>query len=155
MKTKTPFITIGLDLGDKKHALCVLNQDGDIIDERTIRCSPPHGSYSFGARRPAMGNSCPSRSTVFQPPREPAASFAEVSRRAQRLRSRVAQPWIKRFLTELVVGNSERNGRFAWFAKRLVYKWLNRRSQRRSMTWRKYCERWKMWGIPAARVMES
>jgi transposase len=36
MKTKIPSITIGLDLGDKKHALCVLNQEGDIIDERSI-----------------------------------------------------------------------------------------------------------------------
>jgi transposase len=31
-----PSITIGLDLGDKKHAICVLNQAGEIIDERTI-----------------------------------------------------------------------------------------------------------------------
>lgn len=36
MKTKIPSITIGLDLGDKKHAICVLNQAGEIIDERTI-----------------------------------------------------------------------------------------------------------------------
>jgi hypothetical protein len=28
MKPKTPSITIGLDLGDKKHVSCVLNQDG-------------------------------------------------------------------------------------------------------------------------------
>jgi transposase len=36
MKTKIPSITIGLDLGDKKHAICVLNQAGEIIDERSI-----------------------------------------------------------------------------------------------------------------------
>ena len=36
MKNIIPPITIGLDLGDKKHALCVLNQDGEIVDERTI-----------------------------------------------------------------------------------------------------------------------
>ncbi len=50
MKTKIPLITIGLDLGDMKHAICVLNQDGEIIDERTItnhreslrRLSPKH-----------------------------------------------------------------------------------------------------------------
>lgn len=36
MKTTIPSITIGLDLGDKKHALCVLNHEGDIIDEREI-----------------------------------------------------------------------------------------------------------------------
>ena len=31
-----PSITIGLDLGDKKHAICVLNEAREIIDERTI-----------------------------------------------------------------------------------------------------------------------
>lgn len=36
MKTKIPLITIGLDLGDKKHAICVLNKAGEIIDERSI-----------------------------------------------------------------------------------------------------------------------
>jgi hypothetical protein len=36
MKTQIPFITIGLDLGDKKQAaLCDLNQDGEIIADRT------------------------------------------------------------------------------------------------------------------------
>ena len=36
MKNIIPSITIGLDLGDKKHAICVLNEEGEIIDERTI-----------------------------------------------------------------------------------------------------------------------
>ena len=36
MKTKIPTCTIGLDLGDKKHAVCVLNKAGEIIDERSI-----------------------------------------------------------------------------------------------------------------------
>jgi len=36
MKITIPLTTIGLDLGDKKHAICVLNQAGEIIDERTI-----------------------------------------------------------------------------------------------------------------------
>ena len=29
-------VTIGIDLGDKKHAICVLDKNGEIIDERTI-----------------------------------------------------------------------------------------------------------------------
>ena len=29
-------VTVGIDLGDKKHAICVLNREGGIIDERTI-----------------------------------------------------------------------------------------------------------------------
>lgn len=36
MKTKTPSIIIGLDLGDKKHAICVVNRAGEIIEERSI-----------------------------------------------------------------------------------------------------------------------
>jgi hypothetical protein len=31
MKPKIPHVTIGLDLGDKKHAICVLNLDREII----------------------------------------------------------------------------------------------------------------------------
>jgi hypothetical protein len=33
-----------------------------------------------------------------------------------------------------VIGNSEQTWNFAWFARKLVYKWLNRRSQRKSFT---------------------
>jgi len=36
MKNKIPSITIGLDLGDKKHAICVLNKAGEIVEERSI-----------------------------------------------------------------------------------------------------------------------
>ena len=54
-----------------------------------------------------------------------------------------------------VIGNSERNGRYAWFAQRLVHKWLNRRSQRRSYTWTAFMEAWKRWGIPMPRVVEK
>ena len=36
MKNIIPPLTIGLDLGDKKHAICVLDQDGAVVDERTI-----------------------------------------------------------------------------------------------------------------------
>ena len=36
MKSKIPIITIGLDLGDKKHAICVLNKAGEIVEERSI-----------------------------------------------------------------------------------------------------------------------
>ncbi|HEX7261675.1 MAG TPA: hypothetical protein VF258_07660 [Luteolibacter sp.] len=36
MNTKIPSITIGLDLGDKKHAICVLNKAGEFVDARSI-----------------------------------------------------------------------------------------------------------------------
>lgn len=54
-----------------------------------------------------------------------------------------------------VIGNSERNWRFAWQAKRLVHKWLNRRSQRRSFTWTSFAEAWERWAIPSPRVIEK
>jgi transposase len=73
MKTKIPFITIGLDLGDKKHAICVLNQDGEIIDERTIT------NHRESLRRLSQ--------------KYPGARIAcEVGSHS---------PWIKRFLAEL------------------------------------------------------
>jgi len=54
-----------------------------------------------------------------------------------------------------VIGNSKMTGKYQYEVHRLLYKWLNRRSQRRSMTWKTYCERWKTWAIPEARVVET
>jgi group II intron reverse transcriptase/maturase len=54
-----------------------------------------------------------------------------------------------------VIGNSERNGRYAWFAQRLVYKWLNRRSQRRSYNMTAFMEAWERWEIPMPCVVEK
>jgi len=54
-----------------------------------------------------------------------------------------------------VIGNSERVWDYAWNAKRLVFKWLNRRSQRRSFTWATFEEAWQRWGIPSPRVVEK
>ncbi|MBN8457571.1 MAG: maturase [Verrucomicrobia bacterium] len=53
-----------------------------------------------------------------------------------------------------VRGNSMRLGKYQYEVHRLPYKWLNRRSQRRSMKWRTYCDRWKTWDMPTARVVE-
>lgn len=36
MKNTIPLLTIGIDLGDKNHAICVLDQDGDAIEQRFI-----------------------------------------------------------------------------------------------------------------------
>jgi RNA-directed DNA polymerase len=54
-----------------------------------------------------------------------------------------------------VIGNSERVWKFAWAAQQLVYKWLNRRSQRKSFTWTRFAEAWKRWQIPWPRVVEK
>ena len=29
-------VTIGIDMGDKKHAICAIDASGEIVDERTI-----------------------------------------------------------------------------------------------------------------------
>lgn len=36
MKTSIPQITIGIDLGDKKHAVCVLDNEGEILKQRSM-----------------------------------------------------------------------------------------------------------------------
>jgi RNA-directed DNA polymerase len=54
-----------------------------------------------------------------------------------------------------VRGNSKILGKYRYEVRWLLFKWLNRRSQRRSMTWRNYSERWKTWAMPVARVVET
>jgi group II intron reverse transcriptase/maturase len=54
-----------------------------------------------------------------------------------------------------VIGNSGRTGAFAYHARFLVYKWLNRRSQRRSFTFKSFADAWKRWQIPSPRVVEK
>ena len=36
MKTKSSTVVVGLDLGDRRHAVCVIGEDGEILRERTI-----------------------------------------------------------------------------------------------------------------------
>jgi RNA-directed DNA polymerase len=54
-----------------------------------------------------------------------------------------------------VIGNSDQTSSFAYHAKRLVYKWLNRRSQRKSFTWTAFAEAWMRWKMPSPRVIEK
>ena len=54
-----------------------------------------------------------------------------------------------------VIGNSERIWDYAWNAKRLVLKWLNRRSQRRSFTWATFEKAWQRWEIPSPQIIEK
>jgi RNA-directed DNA polymerase len=54
-----------------------------------------------------------------------------------------------------VIGNSEQTWNYAWFAKRLVYKWLNRRSQRKNFTVRSFVAAWERWQMPDPQVNET
>jgi group II intron reverse transcriptase/maturase len=53
-----------------------------------------------------------------------------------------------------VIGNSEQTWNFAWFARKLVYKWLNRRSQRKSFTVASFAAAWERWRMPDPQVIE-
>jgi group II intron reverse transcriptase/maturase len=54
-----------------------------------------------------------------------------------------------------VIGNSKQTGRFAYWARWLVYKWLNRRSQRKSFTVASFDAAWERWQMPVPRVIEE
>jgi group II intron reverse transcriptase/maturase len=53
-----------------------------------------------------------------------------------------------------VIGNSQGLKLYWHQAKRLVYKWLNRRSQRRSYNWKTFEAMWQTLGIPMPRIVE-
>lgn len=54
-----------------------------------------------------------------------------------------------------VIGNSRWAWKYYREATRIVFKWLNRRSQRRSYTWKQFGEQWgRKWEIPRPRTCE-
>ena len=55
-----------------------------------------------------------------------------------------------------VIGNAKALSRYFWAATKTVFKWLNRRSQRRSFTWSRFLGHWRGdWKIPSPRVVET
>jgi group II intron reverse transcriptase/maturase len=54
-----------------------------------------------------------------------------------------------------VRGNSQRLGQFYWQTGKVLFKWLNRRSQKPSYTWRAFNRLRKRFGIPAPRIVEK
>ena len=54
-----------------------------------------------------------------------------------------------------VIGNSKRTGAFAYYTRSLVYKWLNRRSQRKSFNVTSFTVAWERWQMPPPRVIEK
>jgi RNA-directed DNA polymerase len=53
-----------------------------------------------------------------------------------------------------VIGNTDQTWRFAYWAKKMVYKWLNRRSQRKSFNVTTFVAAWERWQMPMPRVAE-
>ena len=54
-----------------------------------------------------------------------------------------------------VIGNSERLTHYGHEVKGLVFKWLNRRSQRKSYTWTAFTAAWESWKLPPPRINET
>jgi hypothetical protein len=54
-----------------------------------------------------------------------------------------------------VIGNAKSLKLYWDQAKRVIYKWLNRRSQRRSYNWTSFAAMWQTLGIPVPRVVEG
>jgi len=53
-----------------------------------------------------------------------------------------------------VIGNMKRLANFQWRCTRLLYKWLNRRSQRKSYTWKGLLDMLKYFQVPRAHITE-
>ncbi len=54
-----------------------------------------------------------------------------------------------------VIGNSRMLSAYYYEVIRMLYKWLNRRRQRRSMTWAQFQRRLPGWELPPPRVVEQ
>lgn len=54
-----------------------------------------------------------------------------------------------------VIGNSKMLSMYYFEVVRLLYKWLNRRSQSRSMTWTQFMRRLPGWELPPLKVVEA
>ena len=54
-----------------------------------------------------------------------------------------------------VRGNSRMLAKYDLKAKEILFKWLNRRSQRRSMTWTEFSRRLEHWDLPLPRIVEK
>jgi len=53
-----------------------------------------------------------------------------------------------------VIGNSKSLNRYCWETTQLLFKWLNRRSQRKSYTWRSFGRMLNRFQIPTPRIVE-
>jgi RNA-directed DNA polymerase len=54
-----------------------------------------------------------------------------------------------------VIGNSESLTNYRFLCQRIIFKWLNRRSQRLSYNWQGFNAMWQNWAMPFPRVVEG
>jgi len=55
----------------------------------------------------------------------------------------------------MVIGNSQSLSQYEYQVHGLLYKWLNRRSQKRSYTWRALSRVIKRYQVPPPRIVET
>jgi group II intron reverse transcriptase/maturase len=75
----------------------------------------------------------------------------KLTRLMQTLKSKLRGTWNYYGL----IGNSPRMGQFYQETRRTVFKWLNRRSQRKSMTWPAFNRLLARFQVPAPRIVEK
>jgi len=132
---------------------------------RFSRCDPKNSKpftflgFEFYWARTRRGGQTVKRSTSKKKYRASLSNLKEwmASKRHQRLRELAAT--LKRKFRGYynyygVIGNSRMLSRYWVEARWIIYRCLNRRSQRRSYTWEGFKDMWKGLGIPNPRVVE-
>jgi len=54
-----------------------------------------------------------------------------------------------------IIGNSSSLGQFYGLVRQIMFKWLNRRSQRSSFEWKEFKKLWKQFRVPKPRITEG
>ena len=54
-----------------------------------------------------------------------------------------------------IIGNFSSFAQFYWQARQIIFKWLNRRSQRNSFTWEEFKRLWSRFRVPKPRITEG
>jgi len=80
---------------------------------------------------------------------------AERNRKVSQLMKTVAQKHQGHWNYYGLIGNSESLGRYREETCRILFKWLNRRSQRRSYTWRSFNGLLQRFAVPLPRIVEG
>ena len=62
---------------------------------------------------------------------------------------------VARLHMDRVIGNSKMLSKYHFEVIRLLHKWLNRRSQSRSLTWPQLTRRLPAWDLPQPKVVEK
>jgi group II intron reverse transcriptase/maturase len=147
----------GLELAAEKSALVKFNRwESDSSGKFTFLGFDFY--WAKGRRNPKARNV--KRRTNAKKFRSSLAALKEWLKKARSLPLRDIVATLKRKLQGYwnyycVIGNSERTSAYSYEVVQLVYKWLNRRSQRKSFTAESFKAAWERWQMPQPRVNEK